>query len=188
MNPSDVATEATERIGATDDNRIRTMANRLQPQLARHARSGNLAAASGVVSLVRAARTFLKGNRKRGLLRAVSGLFWVGVALTQRRSESGSSGSELSNVADTGPDLEGVETGERDADHATGDSVVNTTTADIEESDTAPEVQSDVDAENVDQRDVVGTDEVSEAESEADAAPDEAETKDESEAGSPTDD
>lgn len=182
MNPSDTASEATERIDATDAGRLRALANRLQPKLARHGGSGNFAAASGVVSLLRAARTFLKGNRKRGLLQVAVGLFWVGVALSQRRSGSGPSGSELSDVADTGPDLEGVETGERDVEHATGDSVVDTTDADIEETDTASGAESDAD---VDQRDVVDTDEISEVES---GDEDETEGKDETEAGSPTDD
>lgn len=137
------------------------------PHLDRHARSGNLAAASGVVSLARAGRTFLKGDRKRGLVRLLAGLFWVGVALAQRRGDSGESRSDsaASEVVDTSPDIEDVETGGSDReDHATGNEVVDTTDADIDESDTAPEESAEVEREvedaDVDQSDVVETAEV----------------------------
>lgn len=153
--------------------RVKSLAKPLLPGLSRQAESGNLAAASGVVSLVRAARTFRKGNRKRGALQALGGLFWVGVAFAQRqfggsRSPGGSggpgrshSGDELSEVVGTSPDVdEAVEPGGRETDHATGEEVVNTTDADIDETDTAPEedlspgVEREVEGDETDQRDV----------------------------------
>ncbi|MFC4549207.1 MULTISPECIES: hypothetical protein [Halorussus] len=161
MNPTDVASDATESIDAEKaKGRAARLLSALEPRVTRHSKSGTLTAATGVVSLLRAGRTFLKGNRKRGLLQALAGLFWVGVAVAQRRGNSGPSGTEMSDVVDTGPDYENVESRERDTDHATGEEVVDTTDADIDESDTAPEVDSDVDAEDVDQRDVADTDEV----------------------------
>ncbi|UPV73254.1 hypothetical protein M0R89_11940 [Halorussus limi] len=170
MSSSDAVTETLDEGTNGLAGRLGSLAETVGPQLARHAESGNLAAASGVVSLVRAGQSFLKGDRKRGVLQALGGLFWVGVALAQRRS-GGSGGpgasderreSDLTEVADTSPDVEdAVEPGGRDADHATGESVVDTTDADIEESDTAPEVETD--ADDVDQRDVTGATDVEDA-------------------------
>ncbi|MFC4449593.1 hypothetical protein [Halorussus aquaticus] len=173
MSSSNAASETADRSGNDLAGRVGTLAETVGPKLARHAGSGDLALASGVVSLLRAARTFLKGNRKRGVRQLLGGLFWVGVALAQRRSggadDSGGSrgsserrsGTDVSEVADTSPHVEdAVEPGGRDTDHATGESVVDTTDADVEESDTAPEVGAspdaagDVDDEDVDQRDV----------------------------------
>ncbi|UPV99282.1 MSCRAMM family adhesin SdrC [Halorussus gelatinilyticus] len=166
MSSSDAVTETLDEGSNGFAARLGSLAESVGPALARQAESGNLAAASGVVSLVRAGRTFLRGDRKRGVVQALAGLFWVGVALAQRRSggfgATGESGtttgrdeSDLSEVATTSPDVEdAVEPGERDADHATGEEVVNTTDADVEESDTAPEIESDADAADVDQRDV----------------------------------
>jgi hypothetical protein len=163
MSSSDAVTETLDEGGNGIAGRVGSLAKPLGPALAKHAQSGNLAAASGVVSLVRAGRTFLKGNRKRGILQALGGLFWVGVALAQRRSGRGStagatrggpSDSDFADVADTSPDIEGIGTEGTDTDHATGEEVVDTTDADIEESDTAPEVESDAEGD-VDQRDVM---------------------------------
>lgn len=164
----------TEKVDERTDGLAGSPVESLARTVARHARSGNLAAASGAVSLVRAGRTFLKGNRKRALLQAAVGLFWVGVALAQRRaggrSESeASSTTEISEVADTSPDVEdAVDPGDRDTDHATGEEVVDTTDADVPSDDSSEVgVSSDV-AEEVaggqaDQRDVVGTDEIESA-------------------------
>jgi len=94
MSSSETVTETVDEGGNGIAGRVESLSETLGPALARHAESGNFAVASGVVSLARAGRTFLKGNRKRGVLQALAGLFWVGVALAQRRStESGSDGS-----------------------------------------------------------------------------------------------
>ncbi|NEU59253.1 hypothetical protein [Halorussus sp. MSC15.2] len=196
MSSSNAASETADRSGNDLAGRVSTLAETVGPKLARHAGSGNLAAASGVVSLLRAARTFLKGNRKRGVRQLLGGLFWVGVSLAQRRSGGSGdsdgpgrsrerrSGTDVSEVADISPDVEdAVEPGGHETDHATGESVVDTTDADIEESDTAPEVGAspdvagDVDDEDVNQRDV------------AESAPieDAAETGDEDETESQSD-
>ncbi|WP_137283313.1 hypothetical protein [Halorussus salinisoli] len=172
MSSSDAITETLAEGGNGFADRVGSLET-VGAKLARHAGSGNLAAVSGVVSLVRAGRTFLKGNRKRGVLQALGGLFWIGVAVAQRRSgESGGSSerrsnSDLSEVADTSPDVEeAVEPGGRESDHATGEEVVDTTDADVEESDTAPEVgtsadlDTDPDDGDVDQRDVTGSTDV----------------------------
>lgn len=189
----------TEEVDERTDGLAGSLAESLAPTVARHARSGNLAAASGAVSLVRAGRTFLKGDRKRGLMQAAAGLFWVGVALAQRRAggdaesapsgtTESSEGGDASEVTDTSPDIEdAVEPGDHGTDHATGEEVVDTTDADIEASDTESEsgVSPSVESEDVDQRDVAGTDEIESAESsdgeEADAetADEDAETDDE---------
>jgi hypothetical protein len=193
MSSSETVTETLNEGGKGIADRVGALSEALGPALARHSESGNLAVASGVVSLARAGRTFLKGNRKRGVVQALGGLFWIGVALAQRRSGSGpgrgSSGKtgrdrsenettdlDLADVADSSPDVEeAVEPGGHDIDHAIGEEVVNTTDADIEESDTAPEIQSDVDGD-VDQRDVVDTDDVgtADADSETESNPDDA--------------
>lgn len=209
MSSSNAASETTDRSGNDLAGRVGTMAERVGPKLARHAGSGNLAAASGVVSLLRAARTFLKGNRKRGVRQLLGGLFWVGVSLAQRRSGGSGRSSEhrsetdVSEVADTSPDVsDAVEPGGHETDHATGESVMDTTDADIEESDTAPEVGAspdvagDVDDEEVDQRDVAEstgiedaaeTDDEDETESESDGATEsESESRDGTESDSVT--
>lgn len=173
MSASDAVTETFDEEQSGLTGKLASLAETLGPTLARQAESGNLAAASGVVSLVRAGRTFLKGDRKRGVLQALGGLFWLGVALAQRRSDSSGgvstssrspSGDDLSEVADTSPDVaDAVEPGDRDADHATGEGVVDTTEADIEETDTAPEVESDVDTDDVDPRDVTDSTDLADA-------------------------
>ena len=172
MSSTDAVSETLDETGSGTVDRATSLFESLAPKLARHAESGNLAAASGAVSLVRAGRTFLKGNRKRGVAQALVGLFWVGVALAQRRSDGPGphSGDELSEVVDTSPDVEGaVEPGGRETDHATGEEVVDTTDADVEETDTAPEegvspeVESEVENGDTDQRDVVETAEVEDA-------------------------
>jgi hypothetical protein len=206
MSSSETVTETLNEGGKGIADRVGALSEALGPALARHSESGNLAVASGVVSLARAGRTFLKGNRKRGVLQALAGLFWVGVGLAQRRSESkrgsggrGSSGEtgrdwgenettdlDLADVADSSPDVEeAVEPGGHDTDHATGEEVVNTTDADIKESDTAPEIESDVDGD-VDQRDVAGTDNLDDVEPES-AANEATETEPDSSAEAETD-
>ncbi|NHN58167.1 MULTISPECIES: hypothetical protein [Halorussus] len=181
MSSSDPVSETLDQRSNGVAQRVGSLAGTVAPKLARHAESGNLAAASGVVSLVRAGRTFLRGDRKRGALQALAGLFWVGVALAQRRSGGdgggpGRSRTDVSEVADTSPDVEdAVEPGGRDADHATGGDVVDTTDADIDEADTAPEIDesaevaSDVDEGDVDQRDVTGGTDVGDAAESGDA-------------------
>jgi hypothetical protein len=189
MSASDAVTETFDEAQNGFTGKLESLAGTLGPTLARQAGSGNLAAASGVVSMLRGVRTVLKGDRKRGVLQALGGLFWLGVALAQRRSGGGgrsgrssSSADELSEVADTSPDVEeAVEPGDRDGDHATGAEVVNTTDADIAESDTAPEVESDVDAADVNPRDVADSTDAADAvegdtsagDSETDGRPDE---------------
>jgi hypothetical protein len=203
MSSSETVTETLNEGGKGIADRVGALSEALGPALARHSESGNLAVASGVVSLARAGRTFLKGNRKRGVVQALGGLFWIGVALAQRRSGSGpgrgSSGKtgrdrsenettdlDLADVADSSPDVEeAVEPGGHDTDHATGEEVVNTTDADIEESDTAPEIESDVDGD-VDQRDVAGTDNLDDVEPES-AANEATETEPDSSAEAETD-
>jgi hypothetical protein len=152
-------------IGEESDSRIpsgvTSAMETLAPPVADRFGSGNFAVVAGGVSLFRAYRSYRKGKRKRALLRAVVGLFWVGVVLAKRRGRSDSGGPDVSDVAGTSPDVEeAVEPGEHDTDHATGEEVVNTTDADIEESDTAPELDSDASEADVDQRDVAGTDAV----------------------------
>jgi hypothetical protein len=130
----------------------------LAPPVADRFGSGNFGLVAGGVSLFRAIRSYRKGDRKRALLRGVVGLFWVGIVLARRRGRSDGSGLTASEVADTSPNIEGaVEPGRRDTDHATGENVVNTTDADIEESDTVPELDGDPTEGDVDQRDVTGT-------------------------------
>lgn len=172
MSSSDAV---TDRIDERTDGLASSLSESLGPKVARHAQSGNLAAASGAVSLARAGRTFLKGNRKRGLLQAAVGLVWVGVALAQQRTAShrrtgGHSGAEMAEVVGTSPNVEdAVEPGTRGTEQATGEEVVDTSNVDVEESDTAPEVgaspeiEREIADEDVDQRDVVGTDEVESA-------------------------
>ena len=179
MNTNDTVSEVAQRLDAQDPEELPEPASsalrRIQPYLSDSAESGNLAVVTGVVSLVRAVRSYRKGKRKRAILRALGGLVWIGIALAQRRRSGGGKGANLggggegtsdveqSNVADTGPDLDDVETTEgTTGGEATGEEVVDTTDADIDESDTAPELDSDVDAEDFDQSDVVGTDEVEE--------------------------
>lgn len=167
MNSSDAVSETNDAEATSEiPSAVTSVMETLAPSAARGVGSSNFAVASGVISLFRAVQSFRKGDRKRGLLRAGVGLFWVGVALAQRRRKKKSSASTASQVADTGPDLEGaVEPGERETEHATGSEVVNTTDADIEESNTTPEVGTSAEigreaAEDVDQRDVMGSDEV----------------------------
>jgi hypothetical protein len=168
MSGTDAVSEA---LGEENDSAIpdgvTSLMETLAPSVADRFGSGNFATVAGGVSLFRAYRSYRKGRRKRALLRGAVGLFWVAVAVAQRRGRS-DSGPGPSEVANTSPDLEeAVEPGERDTDHATGSEVVNTTDADIEESDTAPELDSDASDADVDQRDVVGTDEVETAIEEA---------------------
>lgn len=173
---SDVSsTDTASETGDTGDRTGRdSLAEQVAPSLGDHARSGNLAVASGVVSLVRGGRTLLRGDRKRGLAQALVGLLLVGLALAQRRRKGG---PEMSDVVDTGPDIESaVEPGERETDHATGESVVDTKSADIEESDTAPEVESDAARGDVDQRGVAGTDDLESVESDGRTADSDDET------------
>ena len=158
----------SEALGEENDSAIpdgvTSLMETLAPSVADRFGSGNFATVAGGVSLFRAYRSYRKGRRKRALLRAVVGLFWVGVAIAGRRGRSSTGGTAMSDVASTSPDVEGaVDPGERETDHATGSEVVNTTDADIEESDTAPELDSDASEVNVDQRDVAGTDEVESA-------------------------
>ncbi|WP_162224142.1 hypothetical protein [Halorussus salinus] len=178
MSSSDATTETRDAGSNGFAGLLGSLADEAGPRLARQAESGNLAAASGVVSLVAAGRAFLNGERKRGVVQAVAGLFWVGVALAQRRTDesggadtaTGPGESDLSAVASSSPDVgEAVEPGERDADHATGEEVVDTTDADIEETDTAPEVQRDTDTGDVDQRDVTDSTDAADAVEETDA-------------------
>lgn len=159
--------DANERTDLED--KLGPLLDVFAPSLAGRAGSDNFAVAAGVLSLVRAGRTFLRGDRKRGLAQALGGLLLVGIALAKRRRER--AGPEPSDVVDTGPDLErAVESGERETDHATGEEVVDTKSADIEESDTDAEVDSDVETGDVDQRDVAGTGTVEGEEVESDEA------------------
>lgn len=188
MSSSDAVSETLDQGSNGVAQRAGSLAGSVAPRLARHAESGGLAAASGVVSLVRAGRTFLRGDRKRGLLQALAGLFWVGVALAQRRSGGAGGGqggarTDVSEVADTSPDVEdAVEPGGHDTDHATGEDVVDTTDADIDEADTAPEVDEsgdvarDVADADVDQRDVAGGTDVEDVAESDDADETESET------------
>lgn len=170
MNTNDTVSAVAQRLDDQDPDELPEPASsalrRIQPYISDSARSGNLAVVTGVVSLVRAVRTFRKGDRKRAMLRALGGLVWIGIALSQRRRSGGKGGGgtgevEQSDVADTGPDLDDLETTqEYGGEPATGEEVVDTTPADIDESDTAPELDSDVDAEEFDQSDVVGNDEI----------------------------
>ena len=135
--------------------------------ITRGARSGALAAASGGVMAVRALNALRQRKWKRAGVRLLATGFWFGVAAFQRRS-GGSDGSgpggvdvDQRDVANTSPDIEDVAT---DADEGTGteshgdpSKVVDTMSADIDESDTATELDSDVDASDVEQRDVVET-------------------------------
>jgi hypothetical protein len=174
MNSSDAVSEMTDAERDSEiPSAVTSVMETLAPSAARGVKSSNFAAVSSAVSLYRAFKSFRKGDRKRGLLRAGVGLFWVGVVLAQRRRKKRSAGSDASNVTDAGSDLEdAIDPGERETDHATGSEVVNTTDADIDESDTAPEVETSAEigreaSEDVDQRDVMGSDEV-EAVSESD--------------------
>lgn len=170
MSGSDAVSEAMggERSDSAIPDAVTSAMEALAPSVASRFGSGNFAVVAGGVSLFRAVRSYRKGKRKRALLRAVVGLFWVGVAVAQRRGRSGSNlgesdGSDpgLSEVARGSSDVtDAVEPGERDTDHATGEEVVNTTDADVEESDTAPELDGDPADADVDQRDVTGTDAV----------------------------
>ncbi|PSP54354.1 hypothetical protein BRC82_10590 [Halobacteriales archaeon QS_1_67_19] len=170
----------TDAIPASDigdemelPDRLDPVVETAAPALSDHARSGNLAVVTGVVSLLRAGRTFLRGDRKRGAKRALIGIALLGLAVAQRRR--GSAKPDLSDVADTGPDVESaVDPDDRETDRATGEDVVDTTDADVEESDTAPELDSDVESQDVDQRDVAGSSDIAEstddeADSESDA-------------------
>ncbi|WP_276300901.1 hypothetical protein [Halorussus lipolyticus] len=142
MSSSDTVTETLDEGGNGIAGRVTSLSESVAPALARQAESGTLAAASGVVSLVRAGRTFLKGNRKKGALQALAGLFWVAVALAQRRSgsaeesRSGSDfdsterGTDFGDVVDSSADIGEVETDDTATDHATGEAVVDTTDAD----------------------------------------------------------
>jgi len=152
VSSSDAATETVDEAQNGFAGRLRSVAEEAGPTLARQAESGNLAVASGVVSLVAAGRAFLTGERKRGVVQALAGLFWVGVALAQRRAdESGGADtatrpgeSDLSAVASSSPDVEeAVEPDARDTDHATGEEVVDTTDADIEGGDEASAAEGD---------------------------------------------
>lgn len=163
---SDVSTtDAASGTGETDGTGRDSIAERFG--IADHARSGNLAVASGVTSLVRAGRSLLRGDRKRGLAQALVGLLLVGVAVAQRRRGGG---TRMSDVVRSSPDIEGaVEPGERETDHATGESVVDTKSADIDrsdiaESDATPESETGAETGDVDQRDVVETGTVDAAE------------------------
>lgn len=159
MNATNAASAIADRLDEQDPDELPEPAasalRRVQPYVSADGRTATLAAVTGIVSLLRAARTLRRGDRKRGLLQALGGLFWVGIALAQRPTPST---VDQRDVADTGPDIERVDTDGSDGEHATGSDVVDTTDADIDESDTAPEV--DADAADVDQRDVVETDEV----------------------------
>jgi hypothetical protein len=160
-----------ERGDSAIPNAVTSAMEALAPSVANRFGSENFAVVAGGVSLFRAYRSYQRGDRKRALLRAVVGLFWVGVVLAQRRGRSDGSGPGLSDVAGTSPDVEeAVEPGERETDHATGEEVVNTTDADIEESDTAPELDSDATEADVDQRDVAGTDAVEAADGSGETA------------------
>jgi hypothetical protein len=159
MNATNAASAIADRLDEQDPDELPDPAGsalrRVQPYVSDDGRTAMLAAVTAVVSLLRAARTLRRGDRKRGLLQALGALFWVGLALAQRPMPST---VDQTDVADTAPDIEGVETDDPDGEHATGATVVDTTDAAIDESNTAPEV--DGDAPDVDQRDVVDTDEV----------------------------
>jgi len=159
MNATNAASAIADRLDEQDPDELPDPAGsalrRVQPYVSDDGRTATLAAVTAVVSLLRAARTLRRGDRKRGLLQALGALFWVGLALAQRPTPST---VDQTDVADTAPDIEGVETDDPDGEHATGAAVVDTTDAAIDEPNTAPEV--DGDAPDVDQRDVVDTDEV----------------------------
>lgn len=176
MNPIEETAERAAQLRDEDADSVRSLFERLGPHADRHARSGNLAAASGVVSLLRAVRTLRKGDRKRGIVQAASGLFWLGVATTQRRSGSRSGDVDQSDVAATSVELDDVDAGTSDTDHRTGDEVVDTTDADLDETDTKPELDSDVDDADVDQTDVVDGGDVESVSEETDDEADEQET------------
>lgn len=164
MSLDDTASELADTIEEQDPEELpepaSSLVERVQSVLGEDGRSANFAILTGAVSLVRGVRAYRKGRRKRAAFRVLSGLFWIGLALAQRRRNSESS-VDHADVADTGPDLDDVETGtEFGGEPATGGEVVDTTPADIDETDTAPELDSDVDAEDVDQSDVAGTDEI----------------------------
>jgi len=175
MNATDAASAIADRIDKQDPDELPDPAGsalrRVRPYLSDDGRTATLAAVTGVVSLLRAVRTLRGGQRKRGLVQALAGLFWLGLAFLRRPERPT---VDRTDVADTSPDLEGVEPDDSEREHATGADVVDTTDADIDESDTAPAVDSDAaDAADVDQRDVVETDE---AESVADDGTERAET------------
>ncbi|MFC7080989.1 hypothetical protein [Halorussus caseinilyticus] len=175
MSSSDAVTETLDEGSNGVADRAGSLAETVGPKLARHAESGNLAAASGVVSLVRAGRTFLKGERKRGALQALGGLFWIGVALAQRRS--GGAGerrreSDLAEVADTPPDVDPRDvTGSADVGDATEDDRTEAATGTVAadgadaESDRADAADSEVDDETAAEDDPADADEPTTAES-----------------------
>ncbi|ESP87439.1 hypothetical protein [Candidatus Halobonum tyrrellensis] len=134
----------------------------------RGAKSGAFAAASGGITLVRAMNALRKRQWKRAGVRLLAAGFWFGVAAVQRRMSSGGSDDlgpsadvDQREVVDTSPDLGDVAT---DADEGTGteshgdpSDVVDPMSTDIDESDTATELDSDVDPSDVEERDVAST-------------------------------
>lgn len=151
------------------------------------ARSGSLSAASGGITLLRAVQALRRGDRRRAGIRFLAAAFWIGVAVFQRRSggnESGGLGSvgddvDQRSVADTSPDIGSIESDTAtDGPDADGDpsDVVDTTSADLDESNTATEFDGG-DANDIDERDVVdtniGEDDVQRSEEPDDAEEDE---------------
>jgi hypothetical protein len=118
--------------------------DQVSPRLSRAARwgidSGAAATVGAGAALVAGLRALRRGDRQTAFVRLFLGGLLGSVAVTQRRSGGGRLadriGIEESDVVDTGPDIEGVSTGDRETTpQATGDeaSEVVDVGADIEE-------------------------------------------------------
>lgn len=122
--------------------------------------SGVPAGIGGGASLLRGVRALRRGDRRRGFVRLGLGGLLGAVALAQRRSsgERDRTGVDQTDVANTGPDIGGLEGRDSSGDrHASGDAArrVVDSSVDIEDADSSPELDSDVDASTVDRTDVV---------------------------------
>ncbi|QLK27043.1 hypothetical protein HYG81_05385 [Natrinema zhouii] len=155
--------------------------------------SGLPAGIGGGVSLLRGVRALRRGEREHGVGQLVLSGVLLAVAIAQRRSDErrgARSDIDQTDVVSTGPEIDDLEERDAGGGRHTGDEAqrVAGTSIDIEDVDSSPDPESDVDAAEIDQTDVVetGTDEERLADVATESAESDSETGDlESESDGP---
>ncbi|PGF16913.1 hypothetical protein CP556_12800 [Natrinema sp. CBA1119] len=152
--------------------------------------SGLPAGIGGGVSLLRGVRALRRGEREHGVGQLVLGGVLVAVAIAQRRADGRRDETradiDQTDVVSTAPEIDDLEDRDAVGGRHTGDEArrVAGTSIDIEDVDSSPDLESDVDASKIDQLDVVetGTDEdrLADVANESTAAESESETASES--------
>jgi len=151
----------------SESKRSRESVSRARQSVRGGIESGLPAGIGGGVSLLRGVRALRRGEREHGVGQLVLGGVLLAVAIAQRRSDERRSEARVdidqTDVVSTAPEIGDLADRDAGGGRHTGDEArrVAGTSIDIEDVDSSPDLESDIDATGIDQSDVVetGTDE-----------------------------